>query len=99
MGRKSKPPVVLEIPLDIDGDTVAMIFDAETGQHYDDAGNLESAINYIHQGAEYVVIGVGPELWRDGDVRLTEREVQEAIEHEYALVSDCFGWRVPVLAP
>lgn len=92
MGKKKrKPAVVIELPLYYDEDTTAIIFDRETGLWYDDAWNLESALNYVHDPS-VVVIGVGPDSWRPD---ITTAQVEEAIEHEYRLVNDCFGWPIP----
>ena len=87
----------IQMPLfDADGDVpTAMVFDAETGMHYDDCWNLESAQTYIHQGSDFIILATG----EDTDRGLTAEQVVSAINYEYALVEDCFGWRVPVLVP
>jgi hypothetical protein len=93
-------PVILEMPLFYDegtDSTTAVVFDRETGKWWDECYNLETALGYVHDPA-VVVIGVGPQYWRDGDLRFTVAEVEQAIEHEYDLVSDCFGWARPTVS-
>lgn len=78
------------LPLVHDEDTFAYIIEIETGHVVDEAGNFETAENYI-QDLGHVAIAVKDWLWRDGTVRATQAQVQAAFDRERALAEDCFG--------
>lgn len=84
--------IIIELPLFTDADTVALVFDpSNPSTVYDEAGNLETAIQYAHDG--FIVIAVNPCKTYTGDV-ISTAELQKAISHEQALVADCFGREV-----
>lgn len=81
--------IIIELPLFTDADTVALVFDPEdTSAVYDEAGNLETA---THDG--FIVIAVNDCKTYTGDV-ISPAELQRALNHEQALVADCFGREV-----
>lgn len=93
--------LVIDLPLFVDPDTVVLVFDPENldptnpapTQPYDECANLETALQYAHDG--FVTVAVNPEYWRsDNTIRYTTAEIQQALDHEQALVSDCFGRNV-----
>lgn len=84
--------IIIELPLFTDADTVALVFDPEdTSAVYDEAGNLETAIQYAHDG--FIVVAVNPCKTYTGEI-ISPAELQRAINHEQALVADCFGREV-----
>lgn len=91
--------IIVKMPLFSDKHTVALVFDPadvhtstrEVESIYDECGNLETAIQYAHDG--FIVIAVAGDPDRD----LTLEEVQQAIDHEQELVADCFGREVYAL--
>lgn len=84
--------IIIELPLFTDADTVALVFDpGDTSAVYDEAGNLETAIQYAHDG--FIVIAVNDCKTYTGDV-ISPAELQRALNHEQQLVLDCFGREV-----
>ena len=84
--------IIIELPLFTDADTVALVFDpSNPSAVYDEAGNLETAIQYAHDG--FIVIAVNPLQGFTGEI-ISPAELQRAIAHEQALVADCFGREV-----
>ena len=84
--------IIIELPLFTDADTVALVFDPiDPSIVYDEAGNLETAIQYAHDG--FIVVAVNDCKTYTGDV-ISPAELQKAISHEQQLVADCFGREV-----
>ena len=78
--------IIIELPLFTDPNTVALVFDpGDTSTVYDEAGNLETAIQYAHDG--FIVVAVNDCKTYTGD----PAELQRALNHEQA---DCFGREV-----
>ena len=102
--------LVIDLPLFVDPDTVVLVFDPENldptnpapTQPYDECPDLESALQYAHDG--FVTVAVNPEYWRSTvstdspEIRHTAAAIQQALDYEQALVSDCFGRKVFTLA-
>lgn len=92
-----RPPArpILELPLNIDPTVLAVVFDPETGEEYDQIGvySWETAIQYSHDG--YIVVVYNPPK-HHGD--LTVQDFQAACNYEQLLVQDCFGRSAPNLA-
>lgn len=89
----------LNIPLVTDEETIALIFDRETGEVHDECSGLESAINYaLYESQDYLILAVAPVYWYDGTVRLTMAELQSTIDREAGLWSDCFNKPIPAHA-
>ena len=80
----------VQIPLVHDEGTFAYIIDVATGEVFDEAGNYETAENYI-QSLDYIAVAVTDWLWSDGTIRATRAEVQEAFDRERRLQEDCFS--------
>ena len=81
--------IIIELPLFTDPNTVALVFDpGDTSTVYDEAGNLETAIQYAHDG--FIVVAVNDCKTYTGDV-ISPAELQD---HEQELVADCFGREV-----
>jgi len=82
----------LDIPLVIDPETVALVFDRATGALYDECRNLDTAVNYaLYESDAYAILAVNPVLWYDGTVRLTTAELQATLDREAGLRADCYG--------
>ena len=84
--------IIIELPLFTDPNTVALVFDPiDPSIVYDEAANLETAIQYAHDG--FIVVAVNDCKTYTGDV-ISPAELQRAINHEQQLVIDCFGREV-----
>jgi len=83
--------LVIDLPLNIDPDTTAVVFDPETGEECDEVSGWETAIQYAHDG--YLVIVMNP----SGFPYDTVEKLQAAVSYEHALVADCFGREIPEL--
>ena len=83
------------LPLVPEEEVFAHIIDIETGGHYDDAYNFETAINDIQSGG-LVAVAVRDWLWFDGTVRATPEEVLAVFDRERRLFEDCFNAEVRV---
>ncbi len=83
--------ISIDLPLNIDPDTTAVVFDPVTGEEYDEVGGWETAIQYAHDG--YLVIVMNPSSFPYDTVA----KLQEAVSYEHGLVSDCFGREIPEL--
>lgn len=83
--------IVIDLPLNIDPDTTAVVFDPVTGEEYDEVGGWETAIQYAHDG--YLVIVMNPA----GFPYDTVEKLQAAVDYEHELVADCFGRETPEL--
>lgn len=83
--------ISIDLPLNIDPDTTAVVFDPATGEEYDEVGGWETAIQYAHDG--YLVIVMNPSSFPYDTVE----KLQERVSYEHELVADCFGREIPEL--
>lgn len=82
--------------------SIAYILDVTTGELVDEAGNFETAINYI-QDTGHIAVAIKDEVhWclgnpecyyceTYGPVIRTQAALQAAFDHERRLQEDCFG--------
>lgn len=88
------------LPLIPDASTVAYIIDIATGELWDEAGNYESAINYVQTG-DYLAVACADERhWCSqedclycatyGPIVHSQADMQAGFDRERALYEDCF---------
>lgn len=87
--------------------SIAYILDVTTGELVDEAGNFETAINYVQDG-QHIAVAIKDELhWcitggtpnedgcayceSYGPVIRTQAALQASFDHERRLQEDCFG--------
>jgi hypothetical protein len=85
--------------------SIAYIIDVTTGALVDEAGNFETAINYIQDG-QHIACAIQAEThWCLGDpecsycstygsIIRTQEALQASFDHERRLQEDCFGLQV-----